>query len=70
MANTVILKCDTAANWAKAKGFIPKKGEVIMYSDMEPPFKIGDGIHNVNDLPFINQQQIWNDFTNQKGEGI
>ncbi len=66
MANTLILKCDTAANWAKATNFTPKKGEMIMYVDMEPPFKIGDGIHNVNDLPFVSQMS-WNEFP-KKGD--
>ena len=61
MAKTITLKHDTAANWAKAVNFIPSKGEVIIYDDMDPPFKIGDGIRNVNDLPFTNQM-AWNDF--------
>ena len=61
MAKTIILKHDTAANWAKAVNFIPSKGEVIIYDDMDPPFKIGDGVHNVNDLPFT-QQMGWNTF--------
>ena len=67
MAKTITLKHDTAANWAKAVNFIPAKGEVIIYDDMDPPFKIGDGIRNVNDLPFTNQM-AWNDFPTQKGE--
>lgn len=44
-------KTDTSENWAKATGFIPKKGELIIYSDLNR-IKVGDGIHNVNDLPF------------------
>lgn len=67
MAKTITLKHDTAENWAKAVNFIPSKGEVIIYDDMDPPFKIGDGIRNVNDLPFTNQM-AWNDFPTEKGE--
>ena len=67
MPKTIILKHDTSANWAKAKNFIPAQGEVIIYDDMDPPFKIGDGVRNVNDLPFTNQM-TWNAFPIQKGE--
>ena len=68
------LKNDTEANWIKATGFTPKRGEVIIYSaelegedDLPPnrevyyPFprlKIGDGNTNVNDLPFIDAGTI------------
>lgn len=67
MAKTISLKHDTAANWAKAVNFVPAKGEVIIYDDMDPPFKIGDGLRNVNDLPFTNQM-TWNDFPTKKGD--
>ena len=67
MPKSIILKHDTAENWAKAVNFIPQKGEMILYDDMDPPFKIGDGIHNVNDLPFTNNMS-WNEFPTQKGE--
>jgi hypothetical protein len=50
-------KHDIEANWIKAVNFIPKKAELIVY-DPDENFdysrtKIGDGIKNVNDLPFI-----------------
>jgi hypothetical protein len=48
--NTVIKK-DTYDNWSKAKNFIPKDKEIIVYTDMG--MKIGDGKTNVNDLPFV-----------------
>ena len=67
MAKTITLKHDTAANWAKAVNFIPSKGEVIIYDDMDPPFKIGNGINNVNDLPFTNQI-TWNSFPIEEKE--
>ena len=66
MAKTITLKHDSAANWAKAVNFIPQKGEVIIYDDMDPPFKIGDGIHNVNDLPFTNNMS-WSNFSEING---
>lgn len=50
-------KHDTAANWNKATGFIPKVGEVIVYdpdSNYEfPRIKVGDGTTNVIALPFV-----------------
>jgi hypothetical protein len=46
-------KIDTTENWAKATGFIPKKGEIIVYQDDgKSSLKIGDGETVVIDLPF------------------
>ena len=54
-------KHDTAANWANATTFIPKKGEIVIYDaeyntsgeETQPVrFKIGDGSKTVNNLPF------------------
>lgn len=58
----MIQKHDTEANWSKAVNFIPKQGELIVYDkdsiyDYER-FKIGDGITNVNDLPFATYKSI------------
>ena len=51
------LKNDTEENWNKAINFIPKQGEVIIYStDDAHPFsrlKVGDGFTTVINLPFI-----------------
>lgn len=47
------IKKDTTENWDKAKNFIPKKNEIIVYTDAGT--KIGDGKTKVNDLPFIDQ---------------
>ena len=57
----VVLKHDTEANWETAGNatnpFIPKKGEVIIYDpDGTHTYsrqKVGDGIKNVNELPFL-----------------
>ena len=50
-------KCDTTANWAKATNFVPKKGEIIVYSDGGGvgilKMKVGDGATKVGSLKFI-----------------
>ena len=58
----IIHKHDTKENWIKAVNFIPKQGEIIVY-DIDNDYnyeriKIGDGITNVNDLPFILENAI------------
>jgi hypothetical protein len=50
-------KYDIAENWSKAVNFIPKAGEIIVYSDGidgvgVPAIKIGDGQHVVSELEF------------------
>lgn len=45
-------KVDTKANWDKATNFVPLKGEVIIYSDLNQA-KIGDGVTKVSALPFL-----------------
>ena len=56
------LKNDTEANWNKATNFIPREGEIIVYSaDGSHPFsrlKVGDGNTNVINLPFIDAGTI------------
>ena len=64
------LKRDTKANWNTATGFIPLRGEVIIYEDFAqyeveeygetvvkniPNIKIGDGTTFVQDLPFVDK---------------
>lgn len=50
-------KCDLTANWEKATNFVPKKGEIIIYSDGGgvgiPKMKVGDGTTKVGSLKFI-----------------
>lgn len=52
----IIQKHDIEADWNLATDFIPKQGEIIVYDIDEnytyERFKIGDGVTNVNDLPF------------------
>lgn len=49
------VKVDTEENWAKAVNYVPDSFTIIVYSylDKSPRVKIGDGVHNVNDLPFL-----------------
>lgn len=46
------IKKDIAQNWDKAKNFIPKENEVIIYTDLNKK-KIGNGKDKLNDLPFV-----------------
>lgn len=48
------IKKDTSTNWEKAKNFIPKENEILIYTDLNKQ-KIGDGKTKLNDLPFIGQ---------------
>lgn len=53
----VLLKYDTAENWAQAT-FIPRRGEMIIYAPDEAKnipvrYKIGDGETPIYDLPFV-----------------
>lgn len=47
----IVQKHDSSANWAKAINFIPLKGEIIIYDDLNK-IKIGNGTTKVNDLDF------------------
>lgn len=54
-------KIDLTANWAKATNFVPKKGEIIVYSDGGgtgiPKIKVGDGTTKVGSLKFADEGQ-------------
>jgi len=52
----IVHKHDIEANWQLAINFTPMKGELIVY-DVDENYsyeriKIGDGVTNVNDIPF------------------
>ena len=61
MKERIQIKHDIAANWAKAKNFTPLPGELIIYDGIiengvyieQPKLKIGDGVHKLTELPFI-----------------
>lgn len=66
-----IQKHDTETNWLKATNFTPKKGEIIIY-DRDSTYsyermKIGDGITNVNELPFITSKSASADYAINAG---
>ena len=48
----IVQKHDTEANWKKATNFIPLKGDIILYDDLNE-IKIGDGTTKINDLDFF-----------------
>lgn len=53
------IKREKEEDWAKAKNFIPKKDEIIIYDCSSGiKLKIGDGVSNVNDLPFSEDNTI------------
>ena len=53
-----LIKKDTSINWGKAKNFIPKENEIIIYTDFVPNrVKIGDGKTKVNNLAFIDNNE-------------
>ena len=53
----VTMKSDLETSWDKATGFIPLKGEIIHYSDLNK-IKIGDGKTTVGVLKFIAENEI------------
>lgn len=58
----IVHKHDIEANWLLATGFTPKQGEIIVY-DIDDNYsyeriKIGDGVQNVNNLPFADAHKV------------
>ena len=51
-----LIKKDISINWNKAKNFIPKENEIIIYTDFNS-IKIGNGKTKVNDLPFVDNNE-------------
>ena len=53
----VIMKHDRDVNWQKSSNFVPKDGEIIVYSfaSGQPRIKIGDGATTVNNLVFVDK---------------
>ena len=53
-------KIEAAQDWEKAKNFVPKMDQIIIYDGIKengkyvvpPKIKVGDGIHTVSELPF------------------
>ena len=62
---TAKLSIDTLAHWEERPTYIPKKGEIIVYSNRRtvggvdyPGIKIGDGNAYVVDLPFVGDDTV------------
>ena len=57
------IKVDRVENWGKAKNYIPDKFTILVfeYENGSPRLKIGDGIHKVNELPFLNNSEVLED---------
>ena len=57
------VKVDTEENWNKAINYIPDSFTIIVYAyeNNSPKVKIGDGIHKVNELPFLSNREVVND---------
>lgn len=62
----VINKHETQEDWEKAVNFIPLLAEIIVYdtdsTHTQARLKIGDGTTPVNDLPFIGEKMVWENF--------
>lgn len=58
----VKMKHGKESEWALATKFIPLIGEIIVYdvdnNHTSPRFKVGDGLTNVNNLKFVNQDEL------------
>ena len=59
--SNAIIKVDSKENWDKAKNYIPDKFTIIVYDDIPPKIKIGDGVHNVIELPFLSNKEVKDD---------
>ena len=69
-------KIEAAQDWEKAKNFIPKKDQIIIYDGIKendkyirpPRIKIGDGIHTVSELPF--EPSVSVEYIDEENKGI
>lgn len=61
--SNAIVKVDSEENWNKAKNYVPDIFTIIVYTyeNSSPKVKMGDGIHNVISLPFLNQSKVTKD---------
>lgn len=59
----IVQKHDIKANWDKATNFVPLKGEIIIYDDLNK-IKIGDGSTAIVNLPYSTTTD-YNDLSNK-----
>ena len=75
----VNVTCKTTAEWNETVGYIPAKGEIIVYSDYKqvekdgqlvdvPGIKIGSGNAYVQDLMFVGESSVEIDIRELKQE--
>lgn len=60
LKSNATVKVDTEENWAKALNYIPDSFTILVYTyeSESPKVKIGDGIHKVNELPFLANREV------------
>ena len=67
LKSRIVHKHDSEENWVKATGFSPMLGEVIVYDPDEnydySRIKVGDGMTNVNLLPFVSTRPVMRTWT-------
>ena len=58
--STAVVKVDSEQNWKKALNYIPDVFTIVVYTfeNDSPKVKMGDGIHTVNDLPFLVSREV------------
>ena len=61
----IVNKHDTTANWNARSTFIPKAGEIIIYTDTHK-VKVGDGTSTISSLPFIDNVDLSNYVTDSE----
>ena len=61
--SNAIVKVDSVENWEKAKNYIPDTFTIIIYEfeNSSPKVKIGDGVHTINELPFLSRSEVEED---------
>lgn len=61
--SNAIVKVDSEENWGKAVNYIPDSFTIIVYEyeNESPRIKIGDGVHKVSELPFLNDRRVDDD---------
>lgn len=61
--SNAVIKVDSEDNWNKAVNYVPDKFTILVFETVNasPKIKIGDGIHKVNELPFLTNRQVIDD---------
>lgn len=57
LGNVISLRHNTSSEWIKTTDFVPLLGETILYDDLGR-IKIGDGVSDINRLPFIENMNL------------